>query len=172
MSIKSRQLGQTKNILITGSPLTLTGTPTTNGVEAPFSNATALLQNCKLTDWVTTGEVWRPMGIQLLTTTTTTAPAPVFQLQKDTAGNNTPLVPSAGGVTTASANRTAPFGEYLSFSSYVVAVSGVLNYAAQDGVGDKWFVKCSTSPGAGAAMITLHYVTINVPGISDALTTL
>jgi len=171
MSVKSRQLGQSKTILVTGSPLTLTSTPTSNGVQAPTGNAVALLQNTKIDEWVATGEVWRPIGVQVMTTTTTTTTAPVFQLQKDTAGNNTPLAPSSGGVTTASSVRTAPYGEYFSFSSYVTS-AGALNYSAGDGAGDKWFVKCSTSPAAGAAMFTLHYVTINVAGISDAITTL
>jgi hypothetical protein len=171
MSWKDRQLGQSKSILVTGSPLTITGTPTTNGVQPPNGNAVALIQNCKLSDWVSTGEVWRPLGIQLLTTTSSTVTPPVFQIQKDTAGNNTPLVPTSGGVTTASAIRTAPFGEYLAFSSYV-STAGVLNFAALDAAGDKWFVKNTVSSTAGAVMITLHYACINVAGISDAVTTL
>jgi hypothetical protein len=108
--------------------------------------------------------------VRVMTTTTSTVTIPVFQLQKDTAGNGTPLVPSAGGSAT-SALRTATFDEYIPWTTYVTT-AGAMNFAAQDGVGDKWYVKVSTSPTAGKGALWLRYTCIEVAGVSDALTTL
>jgi hypothetical protein len=174
MSIKSRQLGQTRAIRLTNTTLTLTGTPTTPGAQAPFGNVVAFLQNSKLTEWVSTGEVWRPIGINLMVTTTATTPGSVFTLNKaasSTTAANTYAAASSGGLTTVTAvTLTAPISLYLPFTSYVTT-AGASNFTA-DAAGDVWAVNVSTSPGAGAAHITLHYVLIEVAGISDAITTL
>lgn len=172
MSWKDRQLGQTNIVPLTTTTLTLTGTPSTPSVAAPSAQTVALIQGAKLTDWVSTGEVWRPLGIQVVTTTTSTVTIPVFTLQKGTIANASFAAASSGGVAT-SALRTAPFSEYIPFTNYVGtgALAGVSLFTA-DAAGDNWRVNVSTSPSAGAAVILMHYVRINVAGISDAVTTL
>lgn len=174
MSIKSRQLGGTRSIRLTNATLTLTGTPTTPGAAAPFGNTVALLQNAKLSEWVCTAEVWRPLGINLMVTTTCTTPGSIFTLNKAAASAsaaNTYAAASSGGLTTVTnVTLTAPISLYLPFTSYVTA-AGASNFTA-DAAGDVWAVNVSTSPGAGAAHIALHYVLIEVAGISDAVTTL
>jgi len=172
MSLKSRQLGQTKSIRLTNTTLTLTGTPTTPGACAPFGQTVALLQNGKLTEWVSTGEVWRPLGVMIMATTTVTVTAPVYTLQK--AANSLTTAPtfasaSSGGVATGTL-QVAPNTNYYPFTDYIGA-DGVSNFTA-DAAGDNWAVNVSTSPSAGAAHISLCYVNINVSGISDAVTTL
>lgn len=156
MGLVNTRLGQTKTILVSGAPLTLTGTPTFAGAQSPSGSSAAFLQAQFLSQWVCTAEVWRVVGMQLFTTTTTTVTAPLFQVDK----NGTP---NTSSTTTASAVRTAPFAEYLAFANYTPGT---------DAAGDKWSVKVSTSPSAGAAMVMLHYVNITVPAISSAVTTL
>lgn len=156
MGLVDTRLGQTKTILVSGAPLTLTGTPTFAGAAMPSGNSAAFLKAQFLSEWVCTGEAWRVIGMQLYTTTTTTVTAPLFQVDR----NGTP---NTSSTTTASAVRTAPFAEYLAFASYTPGA---------DAAGDKWSIKCSTSPSAGAAMAALHYVNITVAGISTAVTTL
>lgn len=170
MSLKARQVGQSKTIAL-NMALTLTGTPTTNGAGAPLGNVVAFLQNSKLTDWVTTGEVWRPLGIQVQATTTITVTPPVAQLQRAPASttSNTFASPSSGGVATMTL-LVAGSARYYPFTTYVTA-AGASNFIA-DAAGDVWAVNISTSPTAGAANIQLHYCNINVAGISDAITTL
>jgi hypothetical protein len=174
MSAKSRQLGGTRAVRLTNATLTLTGTPTTPGVQVPFGNTVALLQTGKLTDWVSTAEVWRPIGMGLMVTTSASTPGSVFTLNKaasSTSAANSYAAASSGGVTTVTAvTLTAPISLYLPFSSYLTT-AGVSNFTA-DAAGDVWAVNVSTSPGAGAAHISLHYVLINSAGISDAVTTL
>jgi len=151
--------------------LTLTSTPTTNGVGAPFGNTVTLIQNAKLSEWVSTAEVWRPVGVNVQATTTITVTAPVLTLQKAATSttSNTFAAASAGGVATASL-LAAGSASYFPFTSYVTA-AGVSNFTA-DAAGDVWRVSVGTSPSAGAANIQLHYVLIDVAGISDAVTTL
>lgn len=156
MGLVATRLGQTRAVPISGAPLTLTGTPTFAGAQAPSGISTTFIQAQDLSQWVCTGEVWRVVGFQLYTTTTTTVTAPLFQVDK----NGTP---NTSSTTTASAVRTAPFSEFLAFASYTPGT---------DAAGDKWSVKCSTSPSAGAAMAAIHYVEITVSGISTAVTTL
>lgn len=156
MGLVNTRLGQTKTILVSGAPLTLTGTPTFAGAQAPSGNSATFLQAQFLTQWVCTGEVWRVIGMQLYTTTTTTVTAPLFQVDK----NGTP---NTSSTTTATAVRTAPFAEYIPFASYTPGT---------DAAGDKWSIKNSTSASAGAAMAALHYVNITVAAISSAVTTL
>jgi hypothetical protein len=170
MSWKDRQLGGTRmaNMTPTGL-LTLTGTPSTTSVAAPSSTVVGFIQNSRLGDWVSTAEVWRPTGVQLVTTTSTTVTVPILTLQKGTIANASFAAASAGGVAT-SALRTAPFSEYIPFTNYVTSAN-VSNFTA-DAAGDNWRVNVSTSPTAGAAAIFLHYVLIGVAGVSDAVTTL
>jgi hypothetical protein len=156
MSLMLTRVGQTRAILVSGAPLTLTGTPTFAGAQSPNGNSVAFIQAQKLSDWLCTGEVWRVLGIQLYTTTTTTVTPPVFQLVK----NGTPITLA---LTTASAVRTAPFSEYLAFATYPPGT---------DAAGDTWSVKNSVSASAGAAMCAIHYTEITVQGISTAVTTL
>lgn len=174
MSVKSRQLGQTKSVRLTNTTLTLTSTPTTPGACAPFGNTVALLQTGKLSDWVSTAEIWRPLGIGVMVTTTCTTPGAIFTLNK--AANQVTsamsyAAASSGGVTTVTnVTVTAPNSSYYQFSTYL-STAGVSLFTA-DAAGDVWAVNVSTSPGAGAAHISLHYVNINVAGLSDAVTTL
>jgi hypothetical protein len=156
MSLMLLRVGQTRVVPISGAPLTLTGTPTFAGAQAPTGNSAAFIVAQKLADWVCTGEVWRVIGMQLYTTTTTTVTPPVFQVAK----NGTPIT---AGVTTASAVRTAPFSEYFAFASYAPGT---------DAAGDTWSAKNSVSASAGAAMAALHITEITVQGISTAVTTL
>lgn len=156
MGLMNTRMGQTQAILLSGAPLTLTGTPTFAGATAPSGISASFIQTQKLSDWVCTGEVWRPVGFQLYTTTTTTVTAPLFQVTKNGTANTS-------STTTASAVRTAPFNEFLAFAAYTPGT---------DAAADQWSVKCSTSPSAGAAMAALHYVQITVQGISTAVTTL
>ena len=172
MSAKSRQLGGTRAVRLTNTTLTLTSTPTTPGACAPFGHTVALLQTGKLTDWVSTAEVWRPLGVQIMATTTITVTAPVYTLQK--AANSLTTAPtfasaSSGGVATGTL-QAAPNTNYYPFTTYLTT-AGVSNFTA-DAAGDNWAINVSTSPSAGAAHITLHYVCINSSGISDAVTTL
>lgn len=172
MSLKSLQLGQTKITRLTNATLTLTGTPTTPGVCAPFGQTVALLQTGKLTEWVSTGEVWRPLGVMVMATTTITVTAPVYQLQK--AANSlttapTFASPSSGGVATGTL-QVAPNTNYYPFTTYLSSAGASLFTA--DAAGDNWAVFVSTSPSAGAAHISLAYVNINVAGISNAVATL
>ena len=172
MSQKARQLGGQRFIQLTGATLTLTSTPVTGIVQAPRAGVVAMLQNSKLTDWVSTGEVWRPLGINVQATTTITVTAPVYTLQKGadsaTTGNSMAAA-SSGGVATGTL-QVAPNGRYFPFTTYVTS-AGVSNFTA-DAAGDCWNVSVTTSPSAGAALIYLGYVIINVAGISDAITTL
>lgn len=158
MSWKSRQLGQTRTIsLLAAAGVTVTGTNPSGEVQAPLSNTIAILTGNKLTEWVSTGEVWRPIGVQWMTTTSTTVTIPAVTLQKNQ------VAPSSGGVSTQGALRTAPFGEYQTFTNYA--------YAAADAAGDKWRVATSTAATAGVVNFSLHYALIDVAGLSDALTT-
>lgn len=172
MSLKARQVGQTKSIMLNGTTLTLTSTPVSNSVGAPASNVVAFLQNAKLTDWVSTGEVWRPTGLQVSATTTITVTNPVATLQKAALALDQSsgfAAASSGGVATI-ALLVATSSRYHPFTTYVTS-AGVSNFTA-DAAGDSWRVSIGTSPSAGAATLQLHYVNINVQGISDAVTTL
>lgn len=172
MSLKARQVGQTKCIPLTGATLTLTSTPNTNSVGAPKSQVVAMLQNIKLTDWVQTGEVWRPLGVNVGATTTITVTPPQFTLQKAASAVDQSsgfAAASSGGIATGTL-LTATSSAYYAFTTYVSSSGGSLFTA--DAAGDSWRVNVSTSPSAGAATIQLHYVNINVAGISDAVTSL
>jgi hypothetical protein len=172
MSWKSRQLGGSRIVRLTDSTLTLTSTPTTPYACAPFGHTVALLQTGKLTEWVSTGEVWRPLGVTIMATTTITTTAPVYTLKKG--ANSTTTAPtmaaaSSGGVATGTL-QVAPNTNYYPFTTYLSSAGASLFTA--DAAGDVWGVTVSTSPAAGAANISLNYVLIDVAGISDAVTTL
>ena len=176
MSWKNRQLGQTRMALL-NTAFTLTSTPVTNGVCAPFANTVALLQSSKLTDWVSTGEVWRPLAVQVQATTSITVTAPVLTLQKAPFVGTTqvPASASAGGVATATL-LTAKSAGYCPFTDYVTgaptaALPNATKFVA-DAAGDCWSISVTTSPSAGAATLSLAYVLIDVAGVSDAITTL
>lgn len=172
MSQKSRQLGSTKSIPLTGATLTLTGTPNTNSVAAPSGQVVAMLQTGKLSDWVSTGEVWRPLGVNVAATTTITVTNPVYGLRKAAAAIDQSsgfAAASSGGVATGSL-LVAVSSAYYAFTTYLTS-AGASRFTA-DAAGDSWRVAVSTSPSAGAATIQLHYVNINSAGISDAVTTL
>lgn len=171
MSLKSRQLGQTKTAFLNAA-LTLTGTPNSNGFGAPLSNTVALLQNGKLSEWVSTGEVIRPLGVQVQSTTTITVTAPVLTLQKAAStptGAPSFAAASSGGVATATL-LAAGSAQYFPFTTYLSSAGASLFTA--DAAGDVWRVAVTTSPSAGAANLQLHYVNINVQSISDAVATL
>lgn len=157
MSWKSRQLGQTKNITLVGSVTTSAGNESVQ-VQAPTANTVGILTSNKLTEWVSIGEVWRPIGLQMITTTTTTVTAPKVTLRKNGVSAAT------GGVAATSAVQTAPHTEYISFTNYT--------FAAADAAGDKWSVLVTTTSTAGVQSYILHYALIDVAGISDAVTTL
>lgn len=174
MSAKSRQLGGTRFVCL-NSALTLTGTPVCNGAGTPVSQTVALLQKTKVTDWVSTGEVWRPLGVMVQSTTSITVTAPVLTLEKaaTSATSNTFAAASSGGIATASL-LAAGSAKYYPFTDYSAPTStspNATNFTA-DAAGDVWTVAVTTSPTAGAANIQLGYALINVVGISDAVTTL
>jgi hypothetical protein len=180
MSIKSRQLGQTK-IAPVAAALTITTGANTLGVSAPVSQTVGLLQGFKLTEWVSTGEVWRPLGINVIATTTFTVVAPIFTLQKaplSLLGGNTYVSAATGGVATGgpapAGLLVAPGTFYYPFSAGTATSTNVAPYtfAAADAAGDCWRVTLSTGVTAGVATILLHYVNYEVAGISDAVTTL
>ncbi len=169
MSWKNRQLGQTRFIGL-GPAVTVTGTNAAVGVQVPFGQTIALITTGKLAEWVSTGEVWRPLGLECQVTTTTTVTAPKFTLKKGIAGaTETYAAASSGGVASTPAVRTAPFSDYCPFTTYLSS-AGVSGFIA-DAAGDKWTVATSTAAGAGAIVFQLGYICIDVAGISDALTT-
>ncbi len=171
MSLKSRQLGSTKFALLNAT-FTLTGTPTTNAFGSPFGQTVALLQNGKLTEWVSTAEVLRPLGVQIAATTTITVTNPVFTLKKAVStptGASTFAAASSGGVATGTL-LAAGSAQFYPFTDYIGS-DGVSNFVA-DAAGDQWAVTVSTSPTAGASNVGIHYVNIAVPAVSDAVTTL
>lgn len=146
--------------------LTLSGANETIQVASPNGITTAFLQDAKaastgvaipLTDVIATGEIWRPLGVVFIYTTSTTVTAPAVTLRKNATSAAT------GGVATGSI-QTAPFSEYKPFTAYT--------FAAADAAGDKWSVLVTTTATAGVATIYLHYVCIPVAGISEAVTTL
>lgn len=184
MSMKSRQLGQTKSVLL-ATALTITTNAVTTGFASPNLNATQNVQGFKLSEWVSTGEVIRPLGINVAATTTFTVVAPIFVLQKAPAsalGANTYVSAATGGIAgggpAPAGLLVAPGSQYYAFSGAAVAAAGntlalsPYTFAAADAVGDVWRVLASTGVTAGVANIALHYVNIDVVGISDAITTL
>ena len=170
MSWKNRQLGQTRFTGFLNAALTLTSTPVSNGICAPFGQTIALFTSMKMQDWISTAEVWRPLGVQVASTTTITTTAPVITLQKapNHATANVYASASAGGVATAGL-LVAASANYYPFTTYTSA-AGVSNFVA-DAAGDVWRLNVTTSPAAGAASIGFAYALIEVAGVSDALTT-
>lgn len=173
MSWKSRQLGSTKTAFLNAA-LTLTGTPVTNSFASATGTVAANIQGFKLSDWVSTGEVIRPLGVNICSTTTITVTNPVYTLQKAPAALTQTFVSAAtGGVATGSL-LVAAASAYYGFTAGTAVPLAVSPYtfAAADAAGDSWRISVTTSPTAGAANILLHYVNIDVQGISDAVTTL
>ena len=164
-------MGWTKKYLGAGrfvslGSLTLSGANETIQVASPSGITVAFLQNARafagsyamaLTENVATGEVWRPLGVEFIYTTSTTVTAPAVTLRKNGVSAAT------GGVATGSI-QTAPFSEYKPFTAYT--------FAADDVAGDKWSVLVTTTATAGVATVYLHYVHVAVAGISEAVTTL
>ncbi len=147
--------------------VTTTGANASRQGTAPNNISTALLQNARaassgaaipLTQYQSIGEVWRPVGVILQTTTTTTVAIPAFTLRKN--GTNA----ATGGVATMGALRTAPFSEFVPFTDYT--------FAAPDAAGDKWDILTTTTSTAGAVEVTLVYAVIAVAGVSEAVSTL
>ncbi len=180
MSWKSRQLGSTKAIQIANA-LTITTAANSLGVSAPVNNVVGVIQGFKLSEWVSTGEVWRPLGVNVACTTTFTVVAPIFQLQKAPLallGANTFVSAATGGAATggpaAAGLLVAPGNAYYPFSAGTATSTNVAPYtfAAADAAGDVWRVTLSTGVTAGVANLILHYVNIDVSGISDAVGTL
>lgn len=183
MSIKSRQLGQTRMAYVAHA-LTITTNALTTGVSAAVGNAVGNIQGFKLSEWVCTGEVWRPLGINVVATTTFTVVAPIFALQKaplSLLGNNTYVTAATGGTVTggpaAAGLLVAPGTAYYAFGSGVASATlpasvSPYTFAAADAAGDCWLVKVTTGVTAGVANIHLHYSNYEVAGISDAVTTL
>ena len=168
MSWKDRQIGASKCIDLTPiTAVTTSAANASNQVQAPNGTTIGLIVAPRLTEWVSTGEVWRPLGLQVITTTTTTVTVPNVTLQKNAVN------PTAGGVTSMTTLRTAPFSEYASFSSGGTTpnFTGVV-FAAGDAAGDKWGVIVSTTSTAGAQCYYLHYACVAIPGLSDAVTNL
>jgi hypothetical protein len=173
MSWKNRQIGATKLCMLNYT-LTLTGTPTTNTFASPTGTVAANIQGFKLSDWVSTGEIIRPLGVQVCATTTITVTNPVYTLQKAPAALTQTFVSAAtGGVATGSL-LVAPASAYYGFTSGTALPLAVSPYtfAAADAAGDSWRISVTTSPTAGAGNVGFHYVNIDVAGISDAVTTL
>src|SRR5215468_6611080 len=175
MSFKSRQLGGTKNVFLNAA-LTLTSTPTTKSAASPSGIVASVIQGFKLSDWVSTAEVWRPLGVGITATTTITVTAPVYTLQKAPAALDQTFVSAAtGGVATgtllvATSNASAFYGFSAGTASPTTA--SPYTFAAADAAGDSWRISVTTSPAAGAADIRLHYVNILVSGLTDAISTL
>lgn len=170
MSWKSRQIGATKACMIAAAA-TLVGTPLLGAISSPFGQTVALLQTGKLTEWVSTGEVLRPLGVSLFATTAFTVTSPALQLQKAATGiAQAYAAASSGGVVAATGLIGLGSGIYFPFTTYLSAAGASLFTA--DAAGDSWGVKVTTSPTAGAANAILHYANILVAGISDAVTTL
>lgn len=183
MSMKSRQLGQTR-IAFAATALTITTGALTLGISAPVGNAVGNIQGFKLSEWVCTGEVWRPLGVNIIATTTFTVVAPIFTLQKAPLallGANSYVSAATGGIATggpaAAGLLVAPGTAYYAFTSGVASATqpasvSPYTFAAADAAGDVWRVNVTTGVTAGVATIHLHYVNIDVAGISDAVTTL
>lgn len=173
MSWKNRQIGATKLVMVNYA-LTLTGTPASGSMASLTGTVPANIQGFKLSDWVATGEVMRPLAVQCHATTTITVTNPVYTLQKAPALLTQVFVSAAtGGVATGSllvAASSATYG-FTGGTAIPTAVSPY-THAAADAAGDSWRILVSTSPTAGAANLGLHYVNIDVAGISDAVTTL
>jgi hypothetical protein len=147
--------------------LTTSGANESRQAAAPSALIAAFLQDAKaastgssipLTQYHQQAEVWRPVGVLLQTTTSTTVTIPALTLRKNGVSAAT------GGVATMGALRTAPFAEFIPFTAYT--------FAAADAAGDKWSVLVTTTSTAGAVEVHLFYATISVAGISDAITTL
>jgi hypothetical protein len=179
MSIKSRQLGQTK-IFFAANALTITTGALSLGVSAPVGQTVGLIQGFKLSEWVTTNEVWRPLGVNVIATTTFTVVAPIFTLQKAPLallGGNTYVSAATGGVATggpaAAGLLVAPGTAYYPFTGGTATQTNIAPYtfAAADAAGDCWRVNVTTGVTAGVANLHIHYVNIEVAGISDALAT-
>lgn len=173
MSFKNRQIGATK-IAFLNSTLTLTGTPNSGSIASPTGIVAANIQGFKLSDWVATGEVLRPLGVNVHATTTITVTAPVFTLQKAPAALTQTFVSAAtGGVATGSL-LVAPASAFYGFTggTALPLATSPYTFAAADAAGDSWRVSVSTSPSAGAANLQMHYVNILSSGITDAIATL
>lgn len=173
MSWKSRQIGATKTAFLNAA-LTLTSTPASGSFASATGTVAANIQGFKLSEWVCTGEVIRPLGLNVHATTTITVTNPVYTLQKAPAALSQSFVSAAtGGVATGSL-LVAPGSAYYAFTSgtAVPLATSPYTFAAADAAGDSWRVSVSTSPSAGAANLQLHYVNIDVAGISDAVGTL
>jgi hypothetical protein len=173
MSWKNRQLGGTRSVFLNAA-LTLTSTPVSGSAAAPSAQTVGLIQGFKLSDWVSTGEVWRPLGINVHATTTITVTNPVATLQKAPLALTQTFVSAATGGVATIPLQVAPGSAYAPFTGGTATSTNVAPYtfAAADAAGDSWRVSIGTSPSAGAANLQLHYVLIDVAGISDAVTTL
>lgn len=173
MSWKNRQIGATKLVMLNYT-FTLTGTPNTNSYASVTGTAVGNIQGFKLSDWVSTGEIIRPLGVQACATTTITVTNPVYTLQKAPAALTQTFVSAAtGGVATGSL-LVAGASAYYPFTSGTVVPLNTSPYtfAAADAAGDSWRIAVTTSPTAGAGNLGLQYVNIDVAGISDAVATL
>lgn len=146
--------------------LTLSGANETIQVAAPSGLTVAFLQNARtvatdpampLTANMAPAEVWRPLGVEFIYTTSTTVTAPAVTLRKNGVSAAT------GGVATGSI-QTAPFTEFKPFTAYT--------FAAPDAAADKWSVLVTTTATAGVATIYLYYVPVAVAGISEAVSTI
>jgi len=164
MGWTSKYLGAIRTVSL-GS-LTLTGANETIQVASPNAIPVGVLQDARafassyvmpLTQYIAPGEVWRPLGVNFIYTTSTTVTAPAVTLRKNATSAAT------GGVATGSI-QTAPFSEFKPFTKYT--------FAADDVAGDKWSVLVTTTATAGVATIYLHYVAVAVAGISEAVATI
>ena len=154
--------------------MTLTGTPTSGTFASATGTAIGNISGFKISDWVSTGEILRPLGVNVCATTTITVTNPVYTLQKAPAALSQTYVSAAtGGVATGSL-LVAGSSAFYAFTGGTTLPANVSPYtfAAADAAGDSWRVSVSTSPTAGAANLQLHYVNIDVAGISDAVATL
>ena len=176
----SRHLFQTKlAFLLNAADLTAA---TVIGPYGCVRNLTpALVTGLKLTNWISSGEVIRPLGISIRCATTITVTAPQFTVQKAPlalTGASAFSSPSSGGVATASlltAGSAAfyPLTSYIPVSvRFVDGITQATNFPTVDAVGDQWQFVVTTTATAGTGAITMHYVMLDVAGISDAVTTL
>lgn len=123
-------------------------------VTTPSGDTDALLQHYNLTQYVGTGEVWRPIGIYYTVTTGITVNAAKVTLRKNG------VSPSSGGVATLAIASATTTVLYAPFTDYT--------FAAPDAAADQWSVLVTTTSTAGVVNpVLLRYATIPVVGLSD-----
>jgi hypothetical protein len=129
-----------------------------NRVQSPSGLATlptSNIQKFKLTGRIGPAIVFRPLGIDWVTTTTTTVTAPVLTLRK----NGANVTGATVTIPLAAAGVADTFGAFPDYSANI----------GTDAVGDSWSVFVSTTSTAGVISVWLWVACIVVPGINAGL---